>query len=107
MEGQYTQEFFVFTLMTSSDVYKEAVAVAKTHPAVVERIGSPIEEGLFITGNINVNGPSGAADIAIPISGPYGEATIYAVATKSAGQWTFSTLVMEVEDTKERIDLLE
>ena len=97
----------VFGMMKSSDVYKEALAKAKANPAVQKTIGTPIEEGMFVTGNINISGPSGQADLAIPISGPDGEATIYVVAAKLAGQWTFSTLVVEIKDTKQRINLLE
>lgn len=98
---------FVFTMMKSSDAYRDAVAEARAYPPVQAAIGTPIEEGFFTTGNINVNGPSGHADLAIPVSGPGGKATIYAVATKSAGQWTFTTLIVEIEATRERIDLLE
>ncbi len=97
----------VFGMMKSSDAYKEALAKAEANPAVQKAIGMPIEEGMFTTGNININGPSGKADLAIPISGPDGEATIYVVAVKTAGKWTFSTLVVEVKETKQRIDLLE
>lgn len=97
----------VFGVMKSSDVYKEAVARAQAHPAVQEAIGTPLEKGIFVTGKINTNGPSGVADIAIPISGPNGKATLFAVATKSAGQWKFSTLVVEIEDARQRFDLLE
>ena len=97
----------VFGLMKSSDAYKDAVAAAKAHPSVQQTLGSPIEEGMFTTGSIKISGPSGQADLAIPIAGPSGKATVYAVATRSAGQWTFSTLVVEIKDTKQRIDLLE
>jgi hypothetical protein len=99
--------FLVFGMMKSSDIYKDVVAKAKAHPSVQESIGVPIEEGLFITGNINVSGPSGQANLSIPISGPDGKGTIYVVATKSAGQWIPSTLVAEINETKQRIDLLE
>jgi hypothetical protein len=99
--------FLVFGMIKSSDVYKDAVARAQAYPSVREALGTPIEEGMFTTGNINVSGPSGQANLAIPISGPDGEGTIYAVATKSAGQWTFSTLIVEIKDTKQRINLLE
>jgi hypothetical protein len=58
-------------------------------------------------GSISVSGSSGQADLAIPISGPIGKGTIYAVASKAAGQWTFSKLVVEIKATKERIDLIE
>jgi len=33
--------------------------------------------------------------------------TIYAVAEKSAGRWTFSHLVVEIKTTGERIDLMQ
>ncbi|MFC1497219.1 cytochrome c oxidase assembly factor Coa1 family protein [Verrucomicrobiota bacterium] len=97
----------VFGMMKSSGVYKDALAKAKADPSVQKIIGTPIEEGMFVTGNINVNGSSGQADLSIPISGPDGKATVYVVAAKSAGQWTFSTLVVEIKETNQRIDLLE
>ncbi len=96
----------VFGMMKSSGVYQNAVSIAKAHPSVQESIGTPIDEGFFTTGNINISGPSGQADLAIPISGPDGKATVYVVAAKSAGQWTFSTLVVELKEIKQRIDLL-
>ena len=70
-------------------------------------LGTPIEEGLLVMGNINVTGSSGEADLAIPIAGPESEGTIYAVAEKSAGKWAYSILEVEVKTTGERIDLLE
>ncbi len=96
----------VFSAMKSSDVYREALARAKAAPAVVEALGSPIKDGMFISGSTNVNGASGEANLAIPISGPKGEGTLYVAATKSVGVWNFSSLVLEVKQTKKRIDLL-
>ena len=98
--------FLVFNLMKSSDVYKEAIAIAEAHPSVQEAIGIPLEEGIFVAGNLNTSGASGEADLAIPVSGPNGKGTIYAVAEKSAGLWTFSILVVEIKETGQRIDLL-
>ena len=97
----------VFGMVKSSDVYKDALATAQSHPAVVKALGSPIEAGIFVMGSINVSGPSGQADLAIPISGPNGKGTIYARASKAANRWTFSQLVVEIKATKERIDLIE
>lgn len=98
---------FVFGIMKSSDVYKVALDAARSDQAVEMALGTPIEEGLLVMGNINVSGSSGEADLAIPISGPDDEATIYVVAEKSAGQWAFSILEVEIKTTGERIDLLE
>jgi hypothetical protein len=99
--------FFVFSVLKSSDAYKTAVARAKNDERVIAALGTPIREGMFASGKANVNGPSGEADLAIPISGPKGKATIYAVATKSAGTWTFSKLAVQVEGGNDTIDLNE
>ncbi|MCD4717568.1 MAG: cytochrome c oxidase assembly factor 1 family protein [Desulfobacterales bacterium] len=99
--------FIVFGFMKSSDVYKEAVANAKANTSVVEVLGLPIEEGLFVSGNINVSGTSGRADLSIPISGPNGKATVFVVATREAGNWNFSTLVVEFKKSGTQISLLE
>ncbi|MDQ6623267.1 MAG: cytochrome c oxidase assembly factor 1 family protein [Verrucomicrobiota bacterium] len=97
---------FVFGALKSSDVYKTAVARAESDAAVTSALGSPIKEGWFMSGKTNVTGSTGEADIAIPISGPKGAGTIYAVATKSAGRWTYTTLEVEVKGSGPRIDLL-
>jgi hypothetical protein len=96
----------IFGALKSTDVYKTALAGAKANPAVVEALGTPIKEGWFMSGSTHVEGTAGEADIGIPISGPKGKATIYAVATKSAGRWSYSTLEVEVNGRPERINLL-
>ena len=93
--------------MKSSDAYQMAVYETRNSPDVISKIGEPIVEGFFTTGSIKTNGGSGSADMAIPISGPKGEATVYASATKSAGKWKFRDLVVEIENTQDRIDLLK
>jgi hypothetical protein len=97
----------VFGAMKSSTVYKESMAKTVSAQAVIDQLGEPIEDALYLSGTVRVNGPSGHADIAIPVSGPKGKGTIYAAASKSAGQWTFSTLVVEIRETNERINLLD
>jgi hypothetical protein len=96
-----------FGAIKSADPYKDALARAKMHPAVIEALGSPIKEGLFVSGNTNVNGAAGEADLAIPISGPKGKGTIYLKAAKSLGRWSYSDLVVEIQGTRNRIDLLK
>jgi len=96
----------VFSAMKSSDAYKGALARARAEPAVIEALGSPIKDGMFVSGSTNVNGASGHADLVIPIYRPKGEATVYVVAEKSLDAWNYSNLVVEIKDTKKRIDLL-
>ena len=93
--------------MKSTDVYKEALARAKTDRAVMDALGSPIKDGVLVSGNSSVNGASGESNLAIPISGPKGKGTIYVSAIKSLGRWNYSGLVVEVGQTHERIDLLQ
>ena len=97
----------VFGALKSSDAYKMALARAKADPRVVAALGSPIKDGFIISGKTNVNGSSGQADLSVPISGPNGNGTIYFVASKFAGEWTFSKLIVTVEKTGEKIDLNE
>jgi len=97
----------IFSAMKSTDVYKEALARAKTDSAVMEALGSPTKDGFLVSGNTNVNGASGESNLAIPISGPKGKGTIYVSANKSLGQWNYSGLVVEVGQTHQRIDLLQ
>ena len=97
---------FVFNMMKSSNAYKQALSRARSNPAVVNALGSPIRESIFISGSINVNGASGNADLAIPISGSKGKGTIYVEARKAAGEWSFTQLAVKVDRTNERISLL-
>ena len=97
----------VFSAMKSTDVYREALARAKTDPAVMDALGSPIKDGVLVSGNSSVNGASGESNLAIPISGPKGKGTIYVSAIKSLGRWNYSGVVVEVGQTHERIDLLQ
>lgn len=92
--------------MRSTEPYAHALSVAKASPAVAEALGSPLEAGLFVSGNVHVTGPSGSAALAIPVSGPKGKGTIHVEATKSAGEWRYGTLLVRVKGSGEAIDLL-
>jgi hypothetical protein len=96
----------VVVSMRSSDVYREAVTRASANGAVLAELGAPIEAGLFVSGSIRTSGSSGSADMAIPLSGSRKEGTLHAVATKSAGHWTFSRLEVEVDGNPTPIPLL-
>ena len=96
----------VFGFIKSSEPYGQAMYTARTDTAVIAAMGTPIEDGFFVTGNIEVSPSSGYADLAIPISGPRGTGTIYAEAEKVQGEWYFDTLGVAVEETDQWIDLL-
>lgn len=97
----------VFTAIGSSDAVAVAVEQASQHEDVQALLGTPIEKGLFITGSIETSNNTGTADITIPLSGPNGSGTLYAVGRKVGGEdWFFESLIFE-GDSGQRIDLLE
>ncbi|HLX60571.1 MAG TPA: cytochrome c oxidase assembly factor Coa1 family protein [Planctomycetota bacterium] len=85
-------------------IFAESVKRAKENPEVQAQLGTPIEEGWMIQGNINYVNGSGSADFTIPISGPNGSAKIHVVATAVNDKWTYTSLSV-VTDKKE-INLL-
>ena len=95
-----------FGIIRNTEVYAQAVYTARTDADVVAALGTPIEEGFLVSGNMEVTSQSGYADLSIPISGPYGSATIYAEAEKHQGEWYFESLEVVVDETDEWIDLL-
>src|SRR5690349_3882912 len=80
---------FVFGLIKSSDVYKEAVHRAATNPQVIEMLGTPIETGWWVMGNVNINNDNGHANITIPLSGPKGHARLFVRGTEDKGNWEY------------------
>jgi hypothetical protein len=96
---------FVSGALKSSEPYQEALERAKTNDGVKAQLGEPIEAGFFVSGSVEISGPSGKADLSIPVSGPKGAGTVYVTATKSAGKWQYSTLEFAPKDSQARIDL--
>ncbi len=96
----------LFGMMRSSDVYTTAIQRMRESPQVVEALGTPIKPGWYLRGQINISGVSGEASLQIPISGPNAEADLYIEAEKTAGRWTYSTLIVNVDGQDKQIDLL-
>lgn len=97
----------VFGMIKSTDVYRNAVARARNDPRVTAAIGEPIKEGWYVGGSTQISGSSGNSDLTIPIHGPKGSATIYALATKFAGDWRYRKLIVKIGASGETIDLNE
>jgi len=97
----------IMSWMRSSDVALEALARAQANPAVVQQLGTRIEEGWLTSGSINVGtGGTGDASLSVPISGPKGNGTVYVTARRIAGVWNYSQMIAAIEGSGEKIDLL-
>lgn len=97
--------FFVFSVLKSTDVYRNAVEQVKANRTVVEELGEPIEEGWFVKGSVKESGGSGYASIEIPISGPKRSGTIYADAVRDAGEWKYTRLEVAIEGLPGRVQI--
>jgi hypothetical protein len=95
----------ILTLVKSSDAYSGAITRAKSSPAVIAVLGSPVVDGLLYTGNITVTGSTGSANLVIPIRGPKGKAKLYVLATKSQNVWHYDKLVVKISETSQQIDI--
>jgi hypothetical protein len=98
--------YLIVGFLRSSQVYREAIRRAKMNPVVMGTLGSPVREGFLVLGMIWASGSSGTADLSIPLSGPKGKAEIRAVAAKTDGKWTFSSIDIAFKPSGKRIDLL-
>ncbi len=97
----------IFSILGNSDACKLAVAQAQKSPAVIERLGTPIERGRFVSGNVNVQaGGTGRAELSIPLHGPKGEGTLYVEARKRSGVWSFGTLEFSQKGDATALNLL-
>jgi hypothetical protein len=94
-------------LMKSSDAYSGALTRAKSNPAVIAALGTPIKDGFFVSGTISESASSGSAYLVIPITGPKGSANVYVSASRSLGNWRFESLIVQIDKTQEQIDILE
>jgi hypothetical protein len=99
--------FFVFSAIRHTDVFRDALDKATANPQVRAELGEPIKEGWWVNGHVRTSGPTGNAAISIPLKGSKKNGTLYAVAHKSAGEWTFDRLEVAVDGREERIKLLD
>jgi hypothetical protein len=108
MGGLFIASLLVITTaaMRSSDAYQLALAAAQRDPSTTAVLGAPVRAGWLTTGQINVTGSSGEANLEIPISGPRGSGTIAVRANKSAGKWRFTTLDVRISGRSTPLDLL-
>ncbi|MDP9360005.1 MAG: cytochrome c oxidase assembly factor 1 family protein [Acidobacteriota bacterium] len=96
---------FVFGVIKRSDVYREAYSRAISDPRVVEALGTPIERGWWVLGNVHIDTEGGTANIDFPISGPKGSARVHAAATRENDNWNYSAIVVRL-GSGGRIDVL-
>lgn len=92
-------------LLRSAGPYTAALQRAASHPALRAELGEPIRPGWLLSGRVQVADEAGTADLAIPLSGPRGEAELRARATLRDDEWIFQELTATLRDGRS-LDLL-
>lgn len=89
----------IFAVITSSQPYQDAVAMVRQDAQIQQMLGTPIQEGWLVMGNLETSGlgsnSTGTADLSIPVYGPKASAQVNVYATKSGGSWTLHEVLLE------------
>ncbi|MEM7084851.1 MAG: cytochrome c oxidase assembly factor Coa1 family protein [Bacteroidota bacterium] len=99
--------FGITSMMTDSQAYQDSMEAAKNNDALIELLGEPIETNGVSGGSLNINNGIKSAELSIPIKGPEGEATIFVVGRGMNDNWSYETMEVHIEGSREIIDLLE
>lgn len=97
--------FVAMSAIKSSEVYQGALKVVQTHPTAVGRLGEPIKDGWFVTGNIKFDAGGGHANFQVPVSGPKGSGTLSVRAVSPEGTWMYERL--DLASGGETVSLLD
>jgi len=97
--------FMAMSMIRNSEPYGFAMDAARSNQEVLSILGEPIKAKTLVTGQVSVSGPSGEAEMAIPVSGSLSSGTIYVTASKSGGLWIYEHLELVTEGGK-RFNLL-
>ncbi|MDF1823006.1 MAG: cytochrome c oxidase assembly factor Coa1 family protein [Verrucomicrobiales bacterium] len=97
--------FSVMGTLKSSAVYGDTLAMIQANPEAIEALGSPIEPGFMLSGDISFNNGVGKADLTVPVSGPEGSGSIHVVADKTGGSsaWTYTTRELVIDGEENRV----
>lgn len=94
----------VVVAMRSSEPYQEGMSRVQNSSEVQAALGTPIEPGLLLQGNINIENSGGDANIQVPLNGSSGSGTLSVVAVRSGGIWEYIEVEVET-DSGQVIDL--
>lgn len=92
-------------LLRSSVPFRESLVRAQADPGVAAALGTPITDGFWLAGQINLKNSDGSASLAIPISGPKGAATLHVVGEKHHGQWRYPQVLVRLHSEDKQFDL--
>ena len=89
--------YLVMSTLKNSEVARESVGRAQSNPVLMEKLGTPIQMGVWIGGSVDTTSAGGRANLVIPISGPRGKGTLMVFARKADGEWHYLTMYVMIQ----------
>lgn len=74
---------------------------------MISALGEPIEPHWFVMNNTKRSGGSGSANLEYTVEGSITSGTVYLRASREMGQWRLDEVVLFVNSTAERIQVVE
>ena len=96
----------IFSTLKNSEPAERSLEMIARDPAVIAELGSPVEQGWMVGGNINLANADGHAGLHHPVSGPSGSGSARLLATRSANRWTFDEITVTIDGSGKVIDVL-
>lgn len=97
--------FTVTSMLKETDAYRSSVQTLQANAQAMEILGPPITSGLP-SGQVHTSGPTGDAQLAIPVQGTKASGVLYVEATRKMGIWRTDRLELEIAGRAERINLI-
>jgi len=100
--------FFGFkSFMKNATPYEYAVEQAINNPEVITILGEPLEANRMMNGNVSIQNEGGNANFTVPLKGINKTGTLVVSAERFNGKWVYEDLYVIVDDSQERINLLD
>lgn len=96
----------VSSAIEDSQPYEYALEKINTDEDLINALGSPIVKNGIMSSSWNYDNGKKSSTMAIPISGPKGEGTLFVEATGEGDDWIYNVIRVEIGDD-ELIDLNE
>ncbi len=96
----------ITSVMKGTDAYKMSMSEVRASKRVAEVLGSPIESGWFVVGNVSISGIQGSADLSIPVSGPKCDGNVISRSKKEMGIWKIYLLIVRSDCSSSPIVLI-
>lgn len=96
---------FFLTAIKNDTLFVAGLREVQHNQRAIDALGEPIHHGFGFSGTFETTGPTGKADLMMPVEGSKNKGTIYLKAEKQEGHWHTQVLRLQVDGQSQSIDL--